>query len=1024
MRFTDRFVERPVLALVVSSLILLLGLFSVGKLPVRQYPQLENATISVTTQYPGASAELMQGFVTQVLTQALSSVEGVDFISSSSTQGRSQIQLRMTLNSDSTQALTEVMAKVSAVRYKLPKDAFDPVIERSSGESTAVAYVGFASDSLSIPALTDYLSRVVEPRFASITGVAKVQQFGGQQLALRLWLDSDKLAGRGLTAADVADALRRNNFQAAPGVIKGQFVVANIKVNTDITDVAAFRDLVLKNDGRDLVRLGDVGTVELGAASKESSASMDGQAAVHLGLFATPKGNPLIIVDGIRKQLPEIRKTLPPGVRVELAYENARFIQASIDEVLRTLLEALLIVVLVILLCLGSLRSVLIPIATIPLSMLGAAALMLAFGFSINLLTLLAMVLAIGLVVDDAIVVVENVHRHIEEGKHPVAAALIGAREVAGPVIAMTITLAAVYAPIGLMGGLTGSLFREFALTLAGAVLVSGIVALTLSPVMSSMLLQPKQSEGRLARAAEHFFERLGDSYGRLLKWSLAHRTLSLGFALLVMLALPWLYLQPQRELAPTEDQAGVLTAIKAPQHANLEYAEHFNRQLDQIFTRIPETQGTWIINGTDGPAASFGGINLSDWSERSRDASAIQAELQQLAGTIPGSSIFAFQLAPLPGSTGGLPVQMVLRSPGAYPELYQTMEQIKQAARQSGLFVVVDSDLDYNNPVVQLSVDRAKANSLGVRMQDIAESLALLVGENYVNRFAMDGRAYDVIPQSLREQRLSAEELGKQYVRSTDGTLVPLSGLVTLERGVEPNRLSQFGQQNAATLQAIPAPGVSMGQAVAFLEQQLAALPADYSHDWQSDSRQYVHEGNSLAFAFIAALLIIYLVLAAQYESLIDPLIILITVPLSICGALLPLALGLTTLNIYTQIGLVTLIGLISKHGILMVEFANELQQQKQLSRQQAILEAARIRLRPVLMTTAAMVFGLIPMLFASGAGAASRFGLGLVIVSGMLIGTLFTLFILPTIYTLLARDHTRIDERQQQLAPVLQSQ
>lgn len=447
MRFTDRFVERPVLALVVSSLILLLGLFSVGKLPVRQYPQLENATISVTTQYPGASAELMQGFVTQVLTQALSSVEGVDFISSSSTQGRSQIQLRMTLNSDSTQALTEVMAKVSAVRYKLPKDAFDPVIERSSGESTAVAYVGFASDSLSIPALTDYLSRVIEPRFASITGVAKVQQFGGQQLAVRLWLDSDKLAGRGLTAADVADALRRNNFQAAPGVVKGQFVVANIKVNTDITDVAAFRDLVLKNDGRDLVRLGDVGTVELGAASKESSASMDGQAAVHLGLFATPKGNPLIIVDGIRKQLPEIRKTLPPGVRVELAYENARFIQASIDEVLRTLLEALLIVVLVILLCLGSLRSVLIPIATIPLSMLGAAALMLAFGFSINLLTLLAMVLAIGLVVDDAIVVVENVHRHIEEGKHPVAAALIGAREVAGPVIAMTITLAAVYAP-------------------------------------------------------------------------------------------------------------------------------------------------------------------------------------------------------------------------------------------------------------------------------------------------------------------------------------------------------------------------------------------------------------------------------------------------------------------------------------------------------------------------------------------------------------------------------------------------
>lgn len=496
MKFTDLFVRRPVLALVVSILILLLGILSLRQLPIRQYPMLESSTITVTTEYPGASAELMQGFVTQPIAQAVSSVEGIDYLSSSSVQGRSLVTVRMELNRDSTQALTEVMAKVNQVRFRLPEQAYDPVIERSSGESTAVAYIGFASNSLSTPAMTDYLARVVEPILTTIDGVAKVQVFGGQTLSMRLWIDPARLAARGLTAADVAEAVRRNNYQAAPGKVKGQFVVSNIRVNTDLTSVGEFRELVIRNDGNGLVRIKDVGTVELGAASVETSASMDGVRAVHLGLFPTPGGNPLVIVDGIRKVLPDIRKTLPPDVKAELAFETARFIQASIDEVSKTLLEALLIVVIVIYLCLGSLRTVLIPVVTIPLSMLGAAALMLMFGFSLNLLTLLAMVLAVGLVVDDAIVVVENVHRHIEEGKTPVAAALVGAREVAGPVIAMTITLAAVYAPIGMMGGLTGALFREFALTLAGAVVVSGVVALTLSPVMSSFLLQAKQSEG------------------------------------------------------------------------------------------------------------------------------------------------------------------------------------------------------------------------------------------------------------------------------------------------------------------------------------------------------------------------------------------------------------------------------------------------------------------------------------------------------------------------------------------------
>ncbi|MBH2771285.1 MexW/MexI family multidrug efflux RND transporter permease subunit [Serratia marcescens] len=1018
MTFTDLFVRRPVLALVVSTLILLFGALALSKLPIRQYPLLENSTITISTDYPGASSELMQGFVTQPIAQAVSSVEGVDYLSSSSVQGRSVVTVRMALNRDSTQALTEVMAKVNQVRYKLPEQAYDPVIERSAGEATAVAYVGFSSKTLSTPALSEYLTRVVEPMFTTIDGVAKVEVFGGQKMAMRLWLDSDRLAGRGLTAADVADAVRRNNYQAAPGKVKGQYVVANVRVNTDLTSVEEFRNLVVRNDGNGLVRLKDVGTVELGAAATETSALMDGEPAVFLGVFPTPTGNPLVIVDGIRHLMPAIDKMQPPGVKMALAFETARFIQASIDEVVHTLLEALAIVVAVIYLCLGSLRTVLIPVVTIPLSILGAAGLMLAFGFSVNLLTLLAMVLAIGLVVDDAIVVVENVHRHIEEGKTPLAAAMIGAREVAGPVIAMTLTLAAVYAPIGLMGGLTGALFREFALTLAGAVVVSGVVALTLSPVMSSLLLPAKQSEGRVAQAAEWFFGGLTRRYARALDFSLHHRWLTGTLALLVMISLPLLYLMPQRELAPTEDQAIVLTAIKAPQQANLNYVERFAYKLDEVYNRMPETESRWIINGSDGTVSGIGGINLTLWQARQRSASAVQADLQRAVNDVEGTSIFAFQLPALPGSTGGLPVQMVLRTPQDYPQLYRTLEEVKQNARNSGLFMVVDSDLDYNNPLAEVHIDRAKANSLGIRMSDIGESLAVLVGENYLNRFGMDGRAYDVIPQSLREQRLTPQALARQYVRAQDNTLVPLSTVVSVAVKVEPNKLTQFNQQNAATLQAIPAPGVSMGEAVAFLERQANALPAEFSHDWQGDSRQYTQEGSALAFAFLAALVIIYLVLAAQYESLKDPLIILITVPLSICGALLPLALGYATMNIYTQVGLVTLIGLISKHGILMVEFANELQMHQGLTRRAAILQAAQIRLRPVLMTTGAMVFGLIPLLFASGAGAASRFGLGLVIVSGMLVGTLFTLFVLPTVYTLLARDHAVASPRQRELA------
>ena len=1008
MKFTDIFVRRPVLALVVSLMILLTGLNAYRGLPVRQYPLLESSVITVSTDYPGAPAELMQGFVTQPLNQSLASVEGVEYVSSSSVQGHSVITLRMALNQDSAKALSEVIAKVNHVKYRLPEQAYDPVIERSAGEASAVAYVGFTSDTLSAAALSDYLSRVVQPLLSTIEGVANVETFGGQQLAMRLWLDPQRMAGHGISADQVEQAIRANNVQAAPGQIKGQYVVSSIAVNSDLTTLDEFRQLVISNRGDHLLRLGDIAEIELGSAAYQTSALMDGKPAVHVGLYATPKGNPLVIVDGIKKLLPDIQKTLPPGVNVALAFETAHFIHASILEVLTTLIEAMLIVVAIIFLCLGSWRTVLIPILSIPLSLLGALALMAMFGFSINLLTLLAMVLAIGLVVDDAIVVTENIHRHIKDGLAPLSASLIGAREIAAPVIAMTITLAAVYMPIGLMNGLTGALFKEFALTLAGAVLVSGVIALTLTPVMCAKLLPAGENEGRMGQLAEGFFHRLSRRYLGAVVRSLRWRNAVLGFGVLVLLSLPLLYGQADKELAPSEDQGNLLLAIKSPQHANLDFVERYARQLSHVLGAIPEATGTWIINGTDGVAASYAGINLSEWNQRGRSAAHIQSELQQQVDAVEGNSIFVFQMPPLPASTGGLPVQLVIRSTDDYRALYQAMEGIKQAARASGLFAVVDSDLDFNNPITEVRIDRSKANSLGVRLQDIANTLAVLVGENYTNRFGLQGRSYDVIAQSQASGRLTPDALNGLYLRTDNGAQVPLATVISLHHDIQPNRLKQFNQQNAATFQGIAAPGVSLGEAVTFLAAQADQLPASFSHDWQSDSRQFIHEGNALLLTFVFALIVIYMVLAAQYESLRDPLIILITVPLSICGALIPLALGWATLNIYTQIGLVTLIGLISKHGILMVEFANDLQA-RGYSPTHAIIHSARIRLRPIVMTTAAMVVGLVPLLFASGAGASSRFGLGIVIVVGMVVGTLFTLFVLPSIYTLISKRPAR---------------
>ncbi len=1020
MVFTDLFIKRPVLSLVVSLLILLVGLKAGTSLPIRQYPKLSNTVITVTTTYPGASPELMQGFITTPIEQAVASAEGIDYMTSSSVQGASTISVYMKLNFDPNQALTEVMAKVNQVKYQIPKAANDPIILKSTGQTTAVMYLGFSSTELTPSAISDYLTRVVQPLLSTVDGVASADILGGQTFAMRLWLDPIRMAGRGVSAADVMNAIQANNFQAAAGQTKGYFTISNVTTNADLTDIDQFKRMIVKAKDGGLVRMQDIATVELGAQSADSSVAFNGQHAVFIGVQATPQGNPLAIVKGVRALFPAIERNLPPSLKMKVAYDSTKFIQSSINEVEKTLIDAVAIVIVVIFLFLGSFRSVLIPVVTIPLSLVGSCALMLAMGFSLNLLTLLAMVLAIGLVVDDAIVVVENIHRHLEEGKTAVQAALQGAREIVGPVIAMTITLAAVYAPIGLLGGLTGSLFREFAFTLAGAVIVSGVIALTLSPMMCSVFLSRHALQTGFSGWIDRMFSAVTRWYGRRLDRSLDYRPATALFAVTILGLVVFLYDHSRRELAPEEDQGIIFALTKTPQYANIDYADYYGAKLDKVFQQFPETDLRFVLNGTPSPNQGISGMLLKPWSERKRSAMTLKPLVQAQISKIEGVNAFAFNLPPLPGGPGGLPVQMVISSIDGFPAIFNEMAKIKRAARKSGLFIVVDSDLEFNQPVVRVAIDRSKANDLGLNMQTIGNTLALLLGGNYVNWFNLEGRSYEVIPQVPRTLRLTPELLDHYYVPALNGAQIPLSTVVSLSTATDPNALTHYNQLNSATFQAVPMPGVSMGQAVDFLEKQAAQMPAGFNHDYLADSRQFRQEGNQLAITFFFALIVIYLVLAAQFESLRDPLVIMVSVPMAISGALLPLFFGAASINIYTQVGLVTLIGLISKHGILMVSFARDLQINEGLDRRAAIEQAARVRLRPILMTTAAMVTGLLPLLVASGAGAASRFSIGLVVVSGMSIGTLFTLFVLPAVYVALAKDHraAATSERNKEIA------
>lgn len=1023
MRFTDLFIKRPILSMTLSILILLTGLASLLSLPMRQYPAMESATIVVSTSFPGASQEVMQGFITSPIAQAIATASGIEYLTSTSTLGHSEILAKLVLNADSDRALTEIMARVQQVRYRIPEGASDPEINKITDGVAAVQYVEFISEQHNIQEITDYVARVAQPLITSVSGVATADIDGGQTYAMRLWVDPIKMAARDVTASDLSAALRANNVQAAPGTLRGSDTLVPITAATDLRSVQDFRDMVVKRADNSVVRVRDIATVELGGQNTDTSFFGSGRRAVSMAITPTPDGNPLEIVEGINALLPQLQSSAPPGLEITSIFDTARFVNAAIDEVMKTLLEAVLIVIVVVFLFLGTLRAVIIPLVTIPLSLVGAAILMSMFGFSINLLTLLAMVLAIGLVVDDAIVVVENIHRHIEEGLSPVKAAIIGTREIVWPVIGMTVTLAAVYAPIGMMGGVTGALFKEFAFTLACSVIVSGVVALTLSPMMSSYMLNAKMSEGRLVRGIERTMHGLARRYGQLLDYVLHARAVVLLVCVTVLAGIVVLFTGVQRELAPGEDQGYVFVQTRAPQYANLDYTERSTLAVEEQFRQLPDYQSSFFDNGSDGQNNGFGGVVLTPWDQREMTANQVEATLNGQTASITGAFATAFQPAPLPAGSGGLPVQMILRSSADFSELYDAMEIIKGAAWSSGLFAFVDSDLAFDSPRAHLTINAAKAGEMGVTMNEVAETLAVLVGENYINRFNWFDRSYDVIAQVPQDKRRAPDDLTGYYVRTQSGQMVPLSTVVDVQVQPQANRLPQFNQMNAVTLSGVLLPGVTMGQAVEFLRSQ--PLPPGAQIDWLSDSRQFVQEGNRLIVSFGFALIVIFLVLAAQYESFRDPLVILVTVPLAICGALLPLWLGYATMNIYTQIGLVTLIGLISKHGILMVSFANDIQKHEGLNPVDAMHKAAMIRMRPVLMTTAAMVSGLIPLMFASGAGAASRYSIGVVVATGLLIGTLFTLFVLPTIYTLLARDHraAAASERERELAEEVSS-
>ncbi len=1018
MKLTDLFVRRPVLAVVVNLVILIAGLWSVRSLSVRQYPRSDIAVVRVATVYVGASADLVRGFITTPLERVIASADGIDYLESSSAQGLSTITVHLKLNYDTNAALTQIQAKVAQVRNDLPPEAEAPVIELETADTQfAAMYLGFASGELDQNQITDYLTRVVQPRLSAISGVQRADILGDRTFAMRVWLKPERMAALSISPSDVRDALARNNYLSALGRTKGSAVSVNLVANTDLRTPEEFRQLVVKEKDGVVVRLGEVADVVLGAANYEQDVRFNGQTATFMGVWVLPSANSLEVVAQVRSVLKDIQAQLPAGIKAGIPYDSTEYIHDAIDEVLRTLTETLLIVVLVIFLFLGSVRAVIIPVVAIPISLVGAVFLMLAAGFTINLLTLLAIVLSVGLVVDDAIVMVENVERHLQLGQPPLSAALHAARELVGPIVAMTITLAAVYTPVAIQGGLTGALFREFAFTLAGAVLVSGVVALTLSPMMGSRLLRSGDSERGFAGWVNRRFEALRERYSRALRWTLADRPVVLAlWAAVVLLIVPF-FLFSQKELAPMEDQGVVFSYVQASANSTLDQTRLFAAKVQDVYASLPETGATFQIMQ---PTGGFGGMVTKPWSQRKKTAQQLLMESFGPLSRIPGVRVFPRTPDPLPGG-GDFPVDLVIASTAEPDRLLGIAQKLVAKAFASHVFLFADADLKYDQPQVEVVFDRDKLRSQGVDLSQAGRDLATLLGGDYVNRFSIQGRSYKVIPQVKRSERLTAEQLAEVHVTGAGGKLVPLSTFATLRTSTQPRELHRFQQLNAVRVQGILPPGVPLDMALSLLEQEAARLlPPGFSIDHAGESRQLRSEGGRFLGTFLLSAILIYLVLAAQFESFRDPFIILAgSVPLALSGALLFSFLGLTTLNIYSQVGLITLVGLVAKNGILIVEFANKLQAEGR-SKVDAVREAAVTRLRPILMTSVATVFGHFPLTLVTGAGAAARNSIGLVLVGGMFVGTLFTLFVVPSIYMLIAKDHGKDREREVAVAAV----
>jgi len=1009
MKLTDLFVKRPVLSMVVSLVILIAGLQSIRSLSVRQYPRSDISVIQVSTVYVGANADLVRGFITTPLERVIASADGIDYMESNSAQSLSTIQVHLKLNYDTNAALTQIQSKVAQVKNDLPPESQAPVIDLQTADTQfASMYIGFSSADLDQNQITDYLTRVVQPKLSAVSGVQRADILGNRTFAMRIWLKPEQMAARGISPSDVRDALSKNNYLSALGSTKGSMVSVNLVANTDLRTPKEFQQLVVKEQGGVVVRLGEIADVVLGAENYDSDVRFNGETATFMGIWVLPTANSLEVIKNVRQTIPGIKSQLPAGMKVGIPYDATAYIQDAINEVLHTLAETLLIVVIVIFLFLGSFRSVLIPVVAIPISLIGAVFLMQAAGFTINLLTLLAIVLSVGLVVDDAIVMVENVERHLHMGKSPFHAALDAARELIGPIIAMTITLAAVYTPVAIQGGLTGALFKEFAFTLAGAVIVSGVVALTLSPMMGSKLLKAGDDERGFAGVINRGFDRFRSFYVRLLTGTLKYRPVVLTLWILIVLLMIPFYMFSQRELAPAEDQGVVFGVIQSAANSTLDQTNLFTSQVYDVYHSFPESDSIFQITS---PAGGFGGMVTKPWSERKKTAQQLLVESSGSLSKIAGIRVIPLTPPALPGG-GNFPVDFVILSSAEPEQVSALANQIVQKAMASGMFIFADTDMKFDQPQTEVVFDRDKLRSQGVDLSQAGQDLSTMLGGNYINRFSIQGRSYKVIPQVKRVERLTADQLSQIYVKGSADKLVPLSTFATLKTTTQPRSLNKFQQLNAVRIQGVIPPPVPLDQALTFLENEAKNLPQGFTVDYAGESRQLRVEGSKFLGIFSLSAVLIYLVLAAQFESFRDPFIILAgSVPLAISGALAFSFLGFTTLNIYSQVGLITLVGLIAKNGILIVEFANHLQETGK-TKLEAIIGAAGTRLRPILMTTAATVFGHFPLVFASGPGAGARNSIGIMLVSGMIIGTAFTLFIVPSIYMLVAKRHVLATE------------